>query len=124
MPATERRASARIDKVFRVLISTEELGEQWYVARNISATGMFVEMADPLPLNSRVVVRFADAWGVTSTPSSPGAPPAICALARVQNHYYLQFSDGDGLRAMTGAGLRFLRFVAEAGDVPPDHALH
>jgi len=125
MPATERRASARIDKVFRVLISTEELGEQWYVARNISATGMFVEMADPLPLNSRVVVRFADAWGVTTKGSPPPeAPPAICALARVQNHYYLQFSDGDGLRAMTGAGLRFLRFVAEAGAVPPEHALH
>ena len=139
MPATERRASARIDKVFRVLISTEELGEQWYVARNISATGMFVEMADPLPLNSRVVVRFADAWGVTppssrnpndpDPPNGPSAngpptPPAICALARVQNHYYLQFSDGDGLRAMTGAGLRFLRFVAEAGAVPPQHALH
>lgn len=134
MPATERRASARIDKVFRVLISTEELGEQWYVARNISSTGMFVEMADPLPLNSRVVVRFADAWGVTQANAQPSAndpangppttPPAICALARVQNHYYLQFSDGDGLRAMTGAGLRFLRFVAEAGAVPPEHALH
>ena len=134
MPATERRASARIDKVFRVLISTEELGEQWYVARNISSTGMFVEMADPLPLNSRVVVRFADAWGVTQSSAQssandpangpPTTPPAICALARVQNHYYLQFSDGDGLRAMTGAGLRFLRFVPEAGAVPPDHALH
>lgn len=134
MPATERRASARIDKVFRVLISTEELGEQWYVARNISSTGMFVEMADPLPLNSRVVVRFADAWGVTQASAQPSAnnpandppttPPAICALARVQNHYYLQFSDGEGLRAMTGAGLRFLRFVAEAGAVPPAHALH
>jgi len=120
MPATtERRASARIDKVFRVLISTEELGEQWYVARNISTTGMFVEMASPLPLNTKVVVRFSD---TASTP--PGEEPAaICAMARIQNHYYLQFSDEDGLRALCGVGLRFLRFVND-GATLPSHALH
>ena len=117
----ERRASSRIDKVFRVLLSTEELGEQWYVARNISQTGMFVEMAQPLPLNARVVVRFTD-----QTPSSQDSdtPAAICAMARIQNHYYLQFSDSEGLRALCGVGLRFLRFVAEAGAVPPTEQLH
>ncbi|MEM6995159.1 MAG: PilZ domain-containing protein [Myxococcota bacterium] len=119
---TERRATARIDKVFRVSLSTEELGEQWYVARNISAAGMFVEMAEPLPLNARVVVRFSDALGVT--PPAGGQPAAICALARIQNHYYLQFSDGEGLRAICGVGLRFLRFIPEAGATPPPDALH
>lgn len=115
MPVThERRATARIDKVFRVLLTTEELGDQWYVARNISTGGMFVEMADPLPLRSKVIVRFRMA----------DDEAAICAMARVQNHYYLQFSDGEGLRALTGVGLRFLRFVAEAGESVPEDRLH
>jgi PilZ domain-containing protein len=110
----ERRAATRIDKVFRVQISTEEFGDQWHVARNISTTGMFVEMAEPLPLNTKIIVRFA----------VPGDDAAICAMARVQNHYYLQYSDGDGLRALTGVGLRFVRFVAEQGSVTPIDRLH
>lgn len=110
----ERRAASRIDKVFRVLISTEEWGDQWFVARNISATGMFVEMADPLPLNTKVIVRFA----------IPGDDAAICAMARVQNHYYVHYSEGDGLRGLTGVGVRFLRFVPEAGAPVPRDRLH
>ncbi len=110
----ERRASARIDKVFRVLISTDETGDQWYIARNISSTGMFVEMADPLPLRTKVIVRFR----------LPTEDAAICAMARVQNHYYLQFSDGEGLRAIAGVGLRLLRFIPDAGERPPEHRLH
>lgn len=114
----ERRGAARIDKIFRVLISTEEGGDQWVVARNISATGMFVEMPDPVPLNTKLVVRF-------QIPSQRDHDDAsICAIARVQNHYYLQYSDGEGLRALCGVGLRFLRFVAEAGPAVPEHALH
>lgn len=110
----ERRASARIDKVFRVLISTDELGDQWYIARNISDSGMFVEMAEPLPLKTKVIVRF----------TMPGDDAAICAMARVQNHYYLQYSDGEGLCALSGVGVRFLRFVPHAGSVPPEERLH
>lgn len=110
----ERRASTRIDKVFRVLISTEELGDQWYVARNISSTGMFVEMAEPLPLNTKVIIRFA----------LPGEDAAICAMARVQNHYYVHYTDGDDLRGLTGVGLRFLRFVPEVGAPVPRERLH
>lgn len=110
----ERRASARIDKVFRVLISTDELGDQWYIARNISETGMFVEMAEPLPLRTKVIVRFRQ----------PLDDAALCVMARVQNHYYLQYSDDEGLRAIAGVGLRFLRFVPDAGDRPPEDRLH
>ena len=110
----ERRASARIDKVFRVLISTDEMGDQWYVARNISDSGMFVEMAEPLPLKTKVIVRF----------SLPSETAAICAMARVQNHYYFQFNDGEGLRAIAGVGLRFTRFIPDAGAQPPEHRLH
>lgn len=110
----ERRASARIDKVFRVLISTDEMGDQWYIARNISSCGMFVEMAEPLPLRTKVIVRFRQ----------PLDESALCVMARVQNHYYLQYSDGEGLRAIAGVGLRFLRFVPDAGDRPPEDRLH
>ncbi len=112
--AQERRASARIDKVFRVLISTDESGDQWYIARNISESGMFVEMADPLPLKTKVIVRFRQ----------PMDDSALCAMARVQNHYYLQYSDGEGLRAIAGVGIRFLRFVPDAGSRPPEDRLH
>jgi hypothetical protein len=110
----ERRAATRIDKIFRVRISTEEWGDQWFVARNISATGMFVEMAEPLPLRTKVIVRFA----------LPDDDAAICAMARVQNHYYVHYSEGDDLRGLTGVGLRFLRFVPEVGAPVPRHRLH
>ncbi|NVB41520.1 PilZ domain-containing protein [Pseudenhygromyxa sp. WMMC2535] len=110
----ERRTATRIDKIFRVLISTEELGDQWHVARNISATGMFVEMAEPMPLRTKVIVRF----------SLPDDDAAICAIARVQNHYYVHYAEGDELRGLTGVGLRFLRFVPEVGAPVPRDRLH
>lgn len=112
MPRThERRSSTRIDKVFRVLVWTDETGEQWCVARNVSETGMFIEMAEPLPLNTKVIVRF----------QLSGDDAGICAIGRVQNHYYLQYAADDGLRGLSGVGLRFLRFLADEGSpVPPD----
>lgn len=112
--ASDRRSATRIDKIFRVLITTEEHGEQWYVARNISESGMFVEMAEPLPLRTRVIVRFAGSDGDGD----------LCAMGRIQNHYYLQFSDKDGLRALSGVGLRFLRFVTDQVCVPATDRLH
>ncbi|MCA9715774.1 MAG: PilZ domain-containing protein [Myxococcales bacterium] len=111
----ERRSAARIDKVFRVLISTEDLGDQWYVARNISTSGMFVEMSDPLPLRTKVIIRF----------QFPGDEAAICAIARIQNHYYLQYAaDCGDLRALSGVGLRFLRFIPEIGAPVPAERLN
>ncbi len=110
----ERRSSARIDKVFRVLISTEEYGDQWFVARNISETGMFVEMPEPFPLKTKVIVRFQQS----------GLDSAICVIARIQNHYYFQFAGADGIEALAGVGLRFLRFVPEVGAPIPEHRLN
>lgn len=112
--ASERRETTRIDKVFRVLVCSEEAGDQWVVARNISSGGMFVEMAEPLPLRTKVIVRF----------KLPEGDAAICAVARVQNHYYLQYADAGGLRGLCGVGLKFLRFVAEAGPTLPPDRLH
>jgi len=121
--SVERRRSSRIDKIFRVLISTEEWGDQWFVARNISSTGMFVEMPEPLPLRTKVIVRFALTGSIPEGMESDN-DAAITAMAKVQNHYYLQFSDKDGLRALCGVGLRFLRFLPEEHLTPPAHALH
>lgn len=112
--ATERRASTRIDKVFPVLVFSEEVGEQWCVARNISESGIFIEMPDPLPLRTKVIIRF----------QMPGEDAAICAVARIQNHYYLQYAGHDGLRALSGVGLRFLRFVPEIGATVPHDQMH
>jgi hypothetical protein len=114
MYAAERRSASRIDKVFRVLLTTEEVGDRWYVARNISASGMFVEMAEPLALRTKVIVRF----------QVPGEDAAICAMARVQNHYYLHYAEGTEIRGLSGVGLRFVRFVPEVGARLPDDQLH
>ena len=110
----DRRTAARIDKVFRVLLSTDESGDQWCLARNISSTGMFVEMYAPLPLRTKVIVRF----------QIPGDEAAIGAVARVQNHYYLQYFDGLGLRGLSGIGLRFLRFLPELGTPVARERMH
>jgi hypothetical protein len=110
----ERRGAARIDKLFRVRISTEDAGDQWCLARNISATGMFVEMADPLPLRTKVIVRF----------QLPGDDAAILAVALVQNHYYLQYGTEDGLRALSGVGLRLIRFESGVAAPVPRDRLH
>jgi hypothetical protein len=110
----ERRGAKRVDKVFRVLLSTEEIGDLWCVARNISATGMFVEMAEPFPLNTKVIVRFKN-------PSEDGE---ICAIARVQNHYYFHYAEAGEIRALSGVGLRFLRFLPEAGQRARHGTLH
>jgi hypothetical protein len=110
----ERRCAIRIDKLFRVLVSTEEHGDQWCLARNISTKGLFVEMPSPLALKTRVIVRF----------QLPGEDAFICAMGRVQNHYYWQFCDGDQLRRLSGVGIRILRFVADAGAAPDPARLH
>ncbi len=96
------------------MISSDQSGDQWYVARNISTTGMFVEMSDPLPLSTKVIVRF----------QVPGDDAAICAIGRVQNQYRVHYTDRLGLRGLSGVGLRFLRFVPEVGAPVPADRLH
>ena len=121
--SVERRRANRIDKVFRVLVSTDEIGDQWCVARNISTHGMFIEMAQPIPLRTKVIVRFATT-GELPEGLGNDCEPAISAMARVQNHYYLQYADKEGLRALCGVGLRFLRFLPEEHLTLPPHQLH
>jgi PilZ domain len=111
--ALERRTRARLDKVFRVYLEGEH-GMGLGIARNISEGGMFVELADPLPLGSPIRIHF----------TLPDAPDEIVAHAEVKGHYFLNYSEGDDTRAMTGMGVRFVGF--DDGDLlaPLRRTLH
>lgn len=104
--AGEQRRYQRFDKVFTVWLESDAFGDCVGIGRNISAGGMFIEMADPLPLGSEVRVHFP-------VPDSQGA---VVALGEVKRHYFLHYCDGAGLlRALCGMGVRFLRFEDDAG---------
>src|SRR5262245_8044645 len=96
----DKRRTLRFDKVFPVSISSPTFGECNGIARNISAGGMFVELPEPLPLGSPIRVHFA-------MPDSPGE---IVARGEVKGHYFVNFVDGSGPRAVTGMGVRFVGF--------------
>mgnify|MGYP001015624937 FL=1 len=100
----EKRRSHRFDKAFPVSIRTDKFGECSAVARNISAGGIMVEVAQPLPLGTEVRVFF----------SMPESPARIIARGEVKNHYFLNFADPAGRkRALTGMGVRFTGFESE-----------
>lgn len=103
-PNAEKRQALRFDKVFPVLISSELFGDLPGVARNISSGGMFVEMEEPLPLESVVTVCFR-------TPDEPGE---IAVRAEVKHHYCLNFGKSGRLSSCRGIGLRFLEFLEES----------
>ena len=62
----DRRRHLRFDKVFTVYISTPD-GLTRGIARNISATGLFVETREPMPLGGRVRVTFTGEDGTEMT---------------------------------------------------------
>ena len=113
IPATDQRIHVRFDKIFPVLVGSELYGDSPAIARNISAGGMLVEMAFPLPLGSVVTVHFRCA--------RPEADDdEIVARAEVKHHYCLNFAQGSEASVMRGIGLRFIDFD---DDVPPERLL-
>ena len=108
----DQRAAHRFDKVFPVMVQSDDFGECQGIARNISAGGMFVEMMDPLPLGSVIRIHFV-------IPDSQGE---LVARGEVKRQYFLQFSDALGPRALTGMGVRFTRFEEDASE-RLDHSL-
>ena len=62
----ERRTHLRFDKVFPVYITTDE-GMTRGIARNISASGIFVETRETIPLGGKVRVPFAGEDGTEMT---------------------------------------------------------
>src|SRR4051794_2180009 len=96
----DKRGSQRFDKVFAVWVESTAFGECRGVARNISAGGMFVEMAEPLALGSQIRIHFA----------IPEASGELVAAGEVKRHYFLQYTDNSGPRMLTGMGVRFTAF--------------
>jgi hypothetical protein len=102
-----KRASLRFEKVFPVILSTEEFGECNAMARNISAGGILIEMQEPMPLGTAVRVHFM----------MQDSQATIIARGEVKNHYFLNFSDGTGQRSLTGMAIKFTEFEAESEEL-------
>ncbi len=102
-----KRAALRFEKVFPVILSTDEFGECNAMARNISAGGILLEMPDPMPLGTSVRVHFM----------MPDSQATIIARGEVKNHYFLNFSDGGGQRSLTGMAVRYTEFEAETEEM-------
>lgn len=100
----DKRRSYRFDKVFPVSVSSRVFGDSHGIARNISAGGIFLEVADPLPLGSVVHVHF----------QMPDSDDEIVARGEVKRHYFLNYNDAQGPRQMTGMGVRFTAFEHDA----------
>ena len=102
-----KRRALRFEKAFPVILSSETFGECNAMARNISAGGILLQVADPLPLGTEVRVHFA----------MPDSQASIVARGEVKNHYFLNFSDGEGARSLSGMAVRFTEFEAESGEL-------
>ena len=103
-----KRTAFRFEKVFPVILSTDEFGEVNAMARNISAGGILVEIQEPMPLGTQVSVHF---W-------MPDSQAQIIARGEVKNHYFLNFSDGEGgQRALTGMAIKFSEFEAQSDNI-------
>jgi hypothetical protein len=96
----DKRRHLRFDQLFAVSLEAPQHGAQVYVARNVSEGGMFLESREPLPLGCEVLVHF----------EIPDGSGEIVARGEVKNHYYLNYADATGPRAMAGMGIRFLEF--------------
>jgi len=107
----ERRAAARLDKVFPVWLEGER-GTGMGVARNISEGGMFVETRVPHPLGAQVRVTF---------PSDAGEMTAVSEVRYVCHLMGRLAGDGRGPGAVHGMGVRFLYFEARPGDLSTVH---
>ena len=108
----ENRFHIRFNKAFPVMVLSELYGETGAVARNISEGGMFIEMADPLPLGSKVTVSFRAAGGGD-----------LSARGEVKHHYCFNYTGPGGEPCLSrGIGLRFTEFFPH-GDRPLDALL-
>jgi hypothetical protein len=96
---SDRRSHLRFDKVFTVYITTTN-GMSRGIGRNISATGMFVETRDPVPLGGRVKVTFSGEDGTEMT-----------CLCEVRYQVALSYGGRDGKHGHSrGMGLRVVAY--------------
>lgn len=108
--ARQRRQHLRFDKVFAVRVESLLFGELTCVARNVSAGGIFLELADPLPLGSTVRVCFL----------VPDGSAEVVALGEVKNHYFINYVQDGVSRAVAGMAVRFTSFESDSHRVLED----
>ena len=108
--APEQRQHLRFDKMFSVRIESLLFGESVCVARNVSAGGIFVELADPLPLGATVRVCFP----------VPDGSGEVVATGEVKNHYFINFTQKGVNRAVAGMAIRFIAFENESHHILRD----
>src|SRR5690349_14752191 len=88
----EKRQHLRFDKVFPVRVESILFGDISCVARNVSAGGIFIETAEPLPLGARVRICFLN----------PEESAEIVAIGEVKNHYFMNYSQNGVSRSVIG----------------------
>jgi hypothetical protein len=108
--APDQRQHLRFDKMFAVRIESLLFGESVCVARNVSAGGIFVELADPLPLGATVRVCFP----------VPDGTGEVVATGEVKNHYFINFTQKGVNRAVAGMAIRFIAFENESHHILRD----
>jgi hypothetical protein len=110
MLASEQRQHLRFDKMFSVRIESLLFGESFCVARNVSAGGIFLEVADPLPLGATVRVCFP----------VPDGSGEVVATGEVKNHYFINFTQNGVSKAVSGMAVRFTSFENESHHILRD----
>jgi hypothetical protein len=108
--ADDQRAHLRFDKMFVVRLESLLFGEIYCVARNVSAGGIFLEVADPLPLGAAVRVCFP----------VPDGSGDVVATGEVKNHYFINYTQAGTTKAVAGMAVRFTSFENESHHVLAD----
>ena len=109
-PLVQRREHLRFDKVFMVRLESALFGDVACVARNVSAGGIFLEMADPLPLGARVRVCFP----------VPDGSGEVVAIGEVKNHYFINYVQNRVSMAVAGMAVRFTSFESDSHQILED----
>jgi hypothetical protein len=105
--SAEKRQHLRFDKVFPVRVESILFGDISCVARNVSAGGIFIETAEPLPLGARVRICFLN----------PEETAEIVAVGEVKNHYFMNYSHNGSSRSVIGMAVRFTSFEEESQSI-------
>ena len=109
-PSSRRREHLRFDKVFSVRVESLLFGDLTCVARNISAGGLFLEVADPLPLGATLRVCFP----------VPDGSGEVVAVGEVKNHYFINYMKDGMSRCVTGMAVRFTSFESDSHRILAD----
>lgn len=107
---SQRREHLRFDKVFTVRVESMLFGDLVCVARNVSAGGIFLELADPLPLGATVRVCFP----------VPDGSGEVVAVGEVKNHYFINYAQNGVSKAVAGMAVRFTSFESDSHRILED----